>query len=104
MAEFAAWLATAVPSPQVALEAHLRLVSIHPFADGNGRTARLLMNLILLRAGYPPLVVPPERRPDYIDSLERAQADGERAAYDQLMATLLLESLDRHLALLEGRP
>jgi Fic family protein len=104
MAEFTAWLAAAPPSPQIALEAHLRLVSIHPFADGNGRTARLLMNLILMRSGYPPLIVPPEIRPDYIDGLERAQTDGERAAYDQLMATLLLESLDRHLALLEGRP
>lgn len=103
MAEFAAWLATSPASPQTALEAHLRLVSIHPFTDGNGRTARLLMNLLLLRAGYPPLVVPPDRRPDYIDALERAQADRDRASYDDLMAALLLDSLDLHLDLLEGR-
>jgi Fic family protein len=104
MAAFAAWLAAAPASPLTSFEAHLRLVSIHPFADGNGRTARLLMNLLLLRAGYPPLVVPPERRPDYIDALERAQADGDHADYDQLMASLLLDSLDLHLQLLEGRP
>ena len=104
MADFATRLAASPPSPELALEAHLRLVSIHPFADGNGRTARLLMNLLLLRAGYPPLVVPPERRPDYIDAIERAQADGDRIGYDDLMASLLLDSLDRHLQLLEGRP
>jgi Fic family protein len=103
MAEFAAWLAATPSAPRAAFEAHLRLVSIHPFADGNGRTARLLLNLLLMRAGYPPLVVPPERRPDYIDALERAHADSDRSAYDSLMAGLLLDSLELHLALLEGR-
>ena len=43
------WLSQADPTPANAFEAHYRLVSIHPFSDGNGRTARLLMNLLLLR-------------------------------------------------------
>ena len=60
MAEFAEWLADAEPDPGTAFDAHYRLVTIHPFSDGNGRTARLLMNLILFRAGYPPVVIAPE--------------------------------------------
>lgn len=42
--------------------AHYKLVDIHPFADGNGRTSRLIMNLILLRAGYPPVIIYKEDR------------------------------------------
>ena len=41
------------------------------FNDGNGRTARLLMNLILIRAGYPPVAVRPEDRLDYVRSLQQ---------------------------------
>ena len=48
--------------PDAAFLAHLRLVKIHPFNDGNGRVARLLMNLLLLRGGYVPVVVRPEDR------------------------------------------
>jgi Fic family protein len=103
MANFAAWLAGASATAQTAFEGHLRLVSIHPFDDGNGRTARLLMNLLLLRAGYPPLVIGPEERPAYLDALEKAQADGDRAAYDAFMAERLLAGLDQFLNLLDGR-
>jgi Fic family protein len=56
-----------------ATEAHYRLVSIHPFRDGNGRVGRLLMNLILLRGGYPIAVITNERRKEYIDALVYAQ-------------------------------
>jgi Fic family protein len=51
MGDLAAWLGTAPDAPGTAFAAHWRLVEIHPFNDGNGRTARLLMNLILIRAG-----------------------------------------------------
>ncbi len=64
MQEFGEWLSQIEPTHDTAIEAHLRLVAIHPFSDGNGRTARLLMNLLLMRAGYPPLVVKPEDRVD----------------------------------------
>lgn len=61
MGDFAAWLATASDTIDTAFAAHRRLVNIHPFNDGNGRTARLLMNLILIRGGYPPVAVRPQR-------------------------------------------
>ena len=69
MEAFGGWLERQPSSPQAAFEAHFRLVSVHPFSDGNGRTARLLMNLLLLRAGYPPVVIGPEHRQPYIDPI-----------------------------------
>ncbi|EFO21377.2 fic protein family protein [Loa loa] len=52
--------------------AHYKLVSIHPFIDGNGRTARLVMNLILMQSGFPPVIIPVEARADYYDTLNAA--------------------------------
>lgn len=51
------------------LEAHVSFVRIHPFFDGNGRLARLLANLPVLRAGFPPIVIPVESRLEYIGGL-----------------------------------
>jgi Fic family protein len=48
---------------------HLSFVSIHPFWDGNGRIARLVSNLPCLKAGQPPIIIPPERRYDYLTAL-----------------------------------
>ena len=53
MDDFVRWLAPAPDVPETAFAAHRRLVDIHPFNDGNGRVARLVMNLILIRGGYP---------------------------------------------------
>jgi Fic family protein len=72
MKEYGEWLSKAEATPAASFDAHYRLVAIHPFADGNGRTARLLMNLVLLREGYPPVTVRPEDRRIYLDTLERA--------------------------------
>src|SRR5271156_4324964 len=57
MQEFGEWLSTASLDPETAFAAHFRLTAIHPFGDANGRTARLLMNLLLIRGGYPPNAV-----------------------------------------------
>jgi Fic family protein len=54
--------------------AHLIFGQIHPFWDGNGRMARLIANLILLRAGFAPLVIPATRRLDYITILSKYSA------------------------------
>lgn len=53
--------------------AHRRMVDIHPFEDGNGRTARLMMNLILINAGYCIVSIPPILRHEYITALQAAQ-------------------------------
>jgi len=58
---------------ELAALAHLKFVTIHPFADGNGRISRLMMNFILHKHGYPLLDIPYERRANYYNALERAQ-------------------------------
>lgn len=67
------------PVEQAAL-AHFHLVAIHPFVDGNGRTARLLMNLILMQHGYPPAVILKNDRKKYYDTLEKSHARQNKAA------------------------
>jgi Fic family protein len=93
MADFAAWLREQPGTPETSFAAHRRLVDIHPFNDGNGRVARLLMNLILIRGGYPPVAIRPEDRVAYIRALQKAQAgegaeDFTRLLYGRLDATL----------------
>lgn len=97
MAEFGRWLASTEPTHDEAFEAHCRLVTIHPFSDGNGRTARLLMNLLLLRSGYPPVAIGPEERADYLDALELRQTGGPAEPYAAFMADRLLASLRHHI-------
>ena len=76
-----------------AAEAHCRFVGIHPFRDGNGRTGRLLMNLLLLRLGYPVVVIRNEQRADYIESLVQAQQQDNLVAFQRLMLEAVQESL-----------
>ena len=82
--------------------AHYELVTIHPFADGNGRTARLLMNLILMQNGYPPAIISKRQRDRYIKSLEQAQLGGSRASFDKLIAASVDKSLDIYLKAARG--
>ena len=101
MGDFAAWLSAAEDSPDTAFTAHRRLVDIHPFNDGNGRVARLLMNLILIRAGYPPIAVRPEDRLEYIRALQQAQAGQGVENFDALLYRRLDAALDDYLHALE---
>ena len=105
MDDLAAWLRTAPGTPTTAFTAHRRLVDIHPFNDGNGRVARLLMNLILIRAGYPPVPIRPEDRPAYIRALQEAQSGAGTESFDALLYERLNATLDDYLGALEsGKP
>ena len=74
--------------------AHSEFERIHPFIDGNGRTGRLLLNLALVRLGYPPVVVYKRDRPRYLKALRRADA-GEPGSLGELMARSVLDNLYR---------
>ncbi len=100
MGDLARWLESAPRTPEAAFDAHEKLVTIHPFSDGNGRTSRLLMNLLLFREGYPPVVIEPEQRTEYINSLESAQLRDDRASYHRFMVARLERSLDHYLQIL----
>jgi Fic family protein len=105
MGDFAAWLAAAANTPETAFEAHRRLVDIHPFNDGNGRTARLLMNLVLIRGGYVPIAVRPEDRLEYIRALQQAQAGQGADRFNDLLYRRLDTTLEEFLGLLqESKP
>lgn len=98
MEEFGVWLTAASHDPATAFSAHFRLTAIHPFADGNGRTARLLMNLMLIRGGYPPVAVRPEDRKRYLDALERASLAEDLRAFQGLMHERLDATFDAYLS------
>jgi len=78
MSEFAVWLEEnedKLHPVEFAALAHKEFVFIHPFIDGNGRVARLLMNLCLIRKGYTIAIIPPILRTEYIMLLEKAHQD-----------------------------
>jgi Fic family protein len=77
--------------------AHMEFVFIHPFIDGNGRTARLLMNLLLLQDGYNITIIPPITRREYIDSLEQAHID--ESDFVHFIARMVRESQKDYLRL-----
>lgn len=75
---------------------HHRLAWVHPFTDGNGRLARLLMNLRLMRAGLPPVVLKKPERRAYYSALEKADA-GDLAPLTTFIAKHVEEALDLYL-------
>lgn len=87
----------------LAIDAHYKLVSIHPFTDGNGRTARLLMNAILMQAGYPPAIIRKEDRKDYLASIERGQLGHPLSQYYTFMYTSVLNTMELYLHTLEQK-
>jgi Fic family protein len=78
---------------KLAAQAHLRFVNIHPFVDGNGRTARLLMNMILLKNSYPPLIIEVDEKNKYIKAIQDSQ-DNDNDTFDKFIYDKMMESLD----------
>jgi Fic family protein len=75
---------------------HHKLVHIHPFFDGNGRTARLTMNLLLMQAGYPLVIILKNDRKKYYDVLDKADA-GKYEPLVKFIAQAIERSLDIYL-------
>ena len=86
----------------LAAEFHERLVTIHPFVDGNGRTSRLLMNLILLSNGYVIANIKGdyETRMNYYNTLEEAQTSDSKNSFYQFIADVEIDCLERYLKIL----
>ena len=80
---------------------HHKFVEIHPFDDGNGRLSRILMNLILMQSGYPPVVVKTDDRKNYYSLLSRADV-GDTWTFVEYVAELMQSSLQLYLKAARG--
>lgn len=91
---------------ELSAEMHERLVTIHPFIDGNGRTSRLIMNIILLKNGYPITIIDSEERyrQEYYDSLELAQIgkDVNKERFKILVAKKVKDMMFKYINLLSS--
>ena len=98
MADLTRWLGSVDTDPLlVAAVAHSWLAAIHPFLDGNGRVSRLVANIALLRAGFPPLIVRNEDRAQYYDALAHSDEAGDLLP----LYKLFVDAVDRELKALE---
>lgn len=84
-----------------AARVHVDFVKIHPFIDGNGRTARLLLNLELMKEGYPPIVIRNEDRVRYYNALDLAHTKAKYDDFISLVTEELNKSLDLYLRLMD---
>jgi Fic family protein len=88
----------------LAAELHERLVSIHPFIDGNGRTARLVMNLVMIRGGYVICNIKGDTssRLSYYDALEKCQVNLDKTDFLKFIIENELSALNRYLSIIKG--
>ena len=75
---------------------HYRFVAIHPFNDCNGRTARLLMNIILMKFSYPPVIIKNKNRKEYLTDLEEGD-NGDLDPFKDFIAQTVLESIESQI-------
>jgi Fic family protein len=87
---------TAANTIEAIADVHARFERTHPFLDGNGRTGRLVMNLILVRFGYPPVIVYLRDRSRYLNALRRSDA-GDSGPLGELVARSVLDNLYRFI-------
>ncbi|XP_049618921.1 protein adenylyltransferase FICD [Syngnathus scovelli] len=97
MQELVQWLnsdeALQLHPVEYAALAHYKLVYVHPFVDGNGRTSRLLMNLVLMQARYPPITIRKEQRAEYYTALDTAN-EGDVRPFIRFIAKCTEITLD----------
>ena len=87
---------------ELAARVHADFVNIHPFKDGNGRTARLIMNLELMKAGFPTVIIPVESRPEYYKNLDIAATQGDYSPFTAQVADRTAKSFEPYWRLLES--
>ncbi len=85
---------------ELAARVHVDFVGIHPFIDGNGRTARLLMNLELIKQGFPPAIIKVENRLEYYKALDLAHTKKEYGAFMKLMCRVVEKSFEPYFFVL----
>lgn len=81
-----------------AAKLHAIFVGIYPFIDGNGRTSRLLLNLELMKDGFPPIVIKMENRLAYYEALDKAHTKKEYDDFIELVAIKAEDSLNLYLS------
>jgi Fic/DOC family len=84
------------PIAEAVARRHAIYERIHPFLDGNGRTGRLLTNLLLVRLGYPPAIIYKRERPRYLEALRKAD-QGDYGPLGELLARAVLDNLMRFI-------
>jgi Fic family protein len=84
-------------------ETHARFEQIHPFLDGNGRTGRLILNLLLVRAGYPPAIILKRDRDKYRAALRRADG-GDPGALAEMLARAVTENIQKFILPAKAQP
>ncbi|MEU7887133.1 Fic family protein [Microbispora bryophytorum] len=82
--------------PEELARLHNGFERIHPFLDGNGRTGRLVVNLVLVRLRYPPIIILKRQRSSYLAALRRAD-DGDYGALGELIARAMEDNLNRFI-------
>lgn len=104
MEELVSWVRknqTRLHPVELAALAHHRLVHIHPFSDGNGRTARLFMNLILMKRGYPMIIILKNDRQKYYRALDMADR-GKTSDVEKLIAQSVERSMNIYLKVIKS--
>ncbi|MGI2026461.1 Fic family protein [Endozoicomonas acroporae] len=80
---------------------HVDFVGIHPFVDGNGRTARLLMNFDLMGSGYLPVIIRKENRLAYYEALDKAHTQKDYGQFIEMVTSAQEEALNRYISIIE---
>ena len=79
---------------ELAARVHVDFVGIHPFVDGNGRTSRLLMNLELIKHGFPPAIIKVQNRLEYYKALDTAHTTQNYQPFLELIHKVVEESFE----------